>query len=180
MRCPGCGSGSFTTTLRGPDLNDATCNACGWTGEVYETEGKPETEEKPVTTNSKYPNLIPLDDWILIQRHDEADLSPGGIHIPLAQQDQSQLCTVVAVGPGKPTEVWREATKASLERSSDEPGRFRRRPIWPALKPGVQVLVGRNRGAEVNHRVRHEDGSYEDMVYYCVRESEVIALVGES
>ena len=48
-------------------------------------------------------NLRPLEDRIIIKRHEIETVTPGGILLPESVQKQEKPCrgTVVAVGPGK-------------------------------------------------------------------------------
>ena len=47
------------------------------------------------------PGFRPLADKVLIKRTKSEEVTPGGIHIPIAAQEKSVEGIVIAVGPGK-------------------------------------------------------------------------------
>ncbi len=76
--------------------------------------------------------IKPLNDRILVRRTEAKSVTPGGILIPDTAKLKSVWGEILAVGPGR-------FLKKSLKR----------RPMHPALKPGVVVRFPGNRGQEI-------------------------------
>jgi chaperonin GroES len=77
----------------------------------------------------------PLQDYVLIRRHEEAEQRQGGIIIPDTAKDKPQQGEVLAIGPGKRLD-------------SGE-----RRPMSVAV--GHHILFGKYAGTDI--RIDHED-----------------------
>jgi chaperonin GroES len=90
----------------------------------------------------------PLNDRVLVQRLEEAQVTKGGIFIPDTAKEKPVEGKVIAVGPGK---------------VNDQGNRM---PL--NVKEGDRILFGRYAGSEI--KVEGED-------YLMMREDDILAIV---
>ena len=95
-------------------------------------------------------NIRPLDDRILIRRKEAKTTTTGGLYIPAAAQEKSNLAIVVAVGPGR---IHSDGVLRSLN-----------------VEVGQTVLIGKWQGSEV--KMNGED-------YLILKIDDVLAVVDE-
>lgn len=93
--------------------------------------------------------MRPLHDRVLIKRKDAETISKGGLHIPTAAQEKSNLAEVVAVGTGRITEA---GVVVPLK-----------------VEPGMTVLIGKWAGDVV---------VIESVEHLMVRETDILAVMG--
>ncbi len=75
--------------------------------------------------------IRPLHDWVVIQKAEAEEKSPGGIIIPEVAKEKPQWGTVVAAGPG--------AYKAEKGKDKDK-GKEKKMFVPTEVKPGDRVL----------------------------------------
>lgn len=93
--------------------------------------------------------LRPLHDRVLLKRKDAETTTKGGLHIPTAAQEKSNLAVVVAVGTG---------------RLSDKDG-----TVTPLkVEPGMTVLIGKWAGDLV---------VLEGVEHMFVREADILSVI---
>ena len=94
--------------------------------------------------------ILPVNDYVVVKRLEEAEMSKGGIYIPPTAQEKSIRAEVVAVGPGKILD-----NGMRLE---------------PAVKVGDKVLLQKWGGSEIK---------LQDIEHVFLRESELLAILEE-
>jgi chaperonin GroES len=99
-------------------------------------------EEKPMT-------IRPLYDRVLVRRKEPEVKSRGGLFLPSAAQEKSQLAEVIAVGQGRLND---DGSVTALK-----------------IEPGMTVLLAKWGGDEI------EVGGEKQML---VRESDILGVVG--
>jgi chaperonin GroES len=90
----------------------------------------------------------PLNDRVLVQRLEEAQVTKGGIFIPDTAKEKPVEGKVIAVGPGKVND---QGNRVPLN-----------------VKEGDRILFGRYAGSEI--KVEGED-------YLMMREDDILAIV---
>jgi len=93
--------------------------------------------------------IRPLHDRVLLRRKDPEEKSKGGLFLPSASQEKSQLAVVVAVGTGR---LHDDGTITPLK-----------------VEPGMTVLLGKWGGDEI------EVGGQKQLI---VREADILAVMG--
>jgi chaperonin GroES len=90
-------------------------------------------------------------DRVLIKRKDAKTQTTGGLYIPPAAQEKSNLAVIVAVGPGRLDDKTGNTTPLKVE-------------------PGMTVLIGKWSGDEVK---------VDDVDHLLIREADILAVVDE-
>jgi len=93
-------------------------------------------------------SIKPLDDRIVVQRHEPEEKTQSGIYLPESAQEKPMTGTVLAVGPGK---------------LKDDGNRAE-----PSVKKGDNVIYGKYAGTEIE---------LDDEEYVILRESELLGVV---
>lgn len=94
--------------------------------------------------------ILPVGDYVVVKRLEEASVSKGGILIPATAQEKSIRAEVVAVGPGKILD-----NGAHME---------------PSVKVGDKVLLQKWGGSEIK---------LNDIEHVFLKESELLAVIEE-
>lgn len=94
--------------------------------------------------------ILPVGDYVVVKRLEDATVSKGGIFIPAVAQEKSIRAQVVAVGPGK-----------TLDNG------YR---VEPSVKVGDKVLLQKWGGSEIK---------LQDVEHVFMRESELLAIIEE-
>lgn len=93
-------------------------------------------------------HMKPLHDRVLIKRKNSDTITKGGLHIPTAAQEKSNLAEVVAIGTGRISE---SGTVVPLK-----------------VEPGMTVLIGKWAGDTV---------MVADVEHLIVREADILAVI---
>jgi len=93
--------------------------------------------------------IRPLHDRVLLRRKEPEEKSKGGLFLPSAAQEKSQLAEVVAIGSGRVNE---DGSVTALK-----------------VEPGMTVLLGKWGGDEV---------VVDGQKLLLVRESDILAVMG--
>ena len=94
--------------------------------------------------------LLPMNDYVVVKRLDDGEVTKGGIYIPAVAKEKSVRAEVVAVGPGK-----------FLENGQR---------VEPRVKVGDKVLIAKWGGSEIK---------LDEVETVFMRENEVLAVFEE-
>lgn len=133
----------------------------------------PKNNRKPAKPSKTLSLTVrPLDDRVLLRIEAPEEMTPGGIVLPAASQEQSQFARVVRVGPGRP---WPEyvVLPTSLREISDstgvaQPPSHMLQPRYPmSVRTGDRVIIGRFAGVPLE---------IDGFKFTVVRESDILAV----
>ena len=112
--------------------------------------------------------ISPLFDRVVIEKIEQATITPGGLHIPDDARQPSQLCLVVEVGSGRNIDApGAYAVRATLGSQPFIMGIEVDRPKMHVSK-GDKILIGKYSGTEVELNGR---------TVFVVRGDEILAIV---
>ena len=94
--------------------------------------------------------ILPTNDYVVVKRLDDGEVTKGGIYIPAVAKEKSIRAEVVAVGPGK-----------FLDNGQR---------LEPRVKVGDKVLIAKWGGSEIK---------LDEIEHVFMKENEIIAVIEE-
>ena len=116
----------------------------------------------------KYSKIRPIDDKIIIKKHEKDTQTSGGIYLPEMSQDNAKIGTIVAIGPGM-KEYTSEKIKRQLLTENSEYNTtddIRRIPMY--CKVGQTVIYSNTQGMKFEY-------DNEDLIIQ--RESDLLCIL---